>query len=196
MFFYGRLSFLLIQFQPVSLSYLPELLYHQIFGVGKPTPTPRTKIFTTSPSMVLGSSYSVVFLAAARWLSNQIVDFLSSHVSLLTRRLAGCFAHPFRQSQGYASIRVPSDLCFPFFLSRFAPGLLSFRYGVVFLQGMLAVVDDLSLFIGYQLAHDHRLLAYLIWLCFANQEVVTIPVVSHTFPFAIAFPPPCGHWVV
>ena len=49
MFFYGRLSFLLIQFQPVSLSYLPELLYHQIFGVGKPTPTPGTKIFIDVP---------------------------------------------------------------------------------------------------------------------------------------------------
>ena len=89
-----------------------------------PTLTPRTKIIRTS--MVLGSSYPVVFLVAGQWLSNQIVDFLSSHFSLLIRRLAGCFAPPFRQSQGYASIPVPSGLYFPFFLSRFVPGLLLF----------------------------------------------------------------------
>ena len=67
--------------------------------------------------MVLGSSYAVMFLAAVLWLSNQIVDFLSSHVSLMTRRLVGCF----RQSQDYATL---PGLYFPFFLSRFVPSLL------------------------------------------------------------------------
>ena len=143
--------------------------------------------------MVLGSIYPVVFLVAGQWLSNQIVNFLFSHVSLLIRRLAGYFAHPFCQSQGYASIPVPSGLYFPFFLSALLQVYFSFRYGVIFLQGMLAVVDDLPLVIGYQLAHVHQLLAYLIGLYLVNQEVVTIPVVPHACPFAIVSPRPCGH---
>ena len=74
--------------------------------------------------MVLGSSYPVVFLVAVQWLSSELVDFLSSHVSLMIRCLAGCFALPFRQSEGYESIPVPSGLYFPFFISLFVPGLL------------------------------------------------------------------------
>ena len=46
---YGRLSFLLIQFQRVSLSYFPELLYHQISVWVSPTSLPRTKLFIDNP---------------------------------------------------------------------------------------------------------------------------------------------------
>ena len=91
--------------------------------------------------------------------------------------------HPFQ---------YPQVCIFPSFYLALFQVYFSLRYGVVFLQGMLAVVDDWSLFIGYQLAHVHHLLAYLIGLYLVNQEVVAIPVVSHACPFAIAFSRPCG----
>ena len=133
---------------------------------------------------------------AGLWLSNQIVYSLSSHVSLLIRLPVGCFAPPICQSQDYGSIPAHSGLYFPFFLYRSVPGLFLFRHGVDFLQGVLAIFDDLPFFIGYQVAHVHQLLSYLIGLYLVNQEVVTIPVVSDACPFAVTFPRLCGHRLV
>ena len=114
-----------IQFQPVSLSHFSELLYHQIFGVGKSYPHSSEKNIFIDVAVDGAESKLSGGISSGRSLAvNQIVDFLSSHVSLLTGRVAGCFAPLFCQSQGYANIPIPSGLCFPLFISRFVPGLL------------------------------------------------------------------------
>ena len=78
-----------------SLVSLTSLSYFIIkFSVWvSPTPTPRTKIFIfSSPSMMLGLNYLVVFRAACRLPSNRRGDLPFPRVVLLTRRPAGCFA--------------------------------------------------------------------------------------------------------
>ena len=88
-----------------------------------PTHSPRTKIFIDNTFDGSGFKLSGGFSNGRSVAVQRISGLPSSHVSLLTRRLAGCFTPPFRQSQRYASIPVPSGLYFPFFLSRFAPSL-------------------------------------------------------------------------
>ena len=81
-----------------------------------PTPHSRTKIFIDVP--VDGA----VFKLSGGISSGRSVAVQPN--SGFPVSFAGFFALPSRQSQGYASIPVSSGLYFPFFLSRFVPGLL------------------------------------------------------------------------